>query len=359
MKQTLDAEATRPPGHPAAPVLEVRNLTTVFDTDVGALKAVDDLSFDVAEREIFAVVGESGSGKTVTALSVLGLVPQPAGKIAGGEILYRGEDLLKLDRDRLRRIRGDRISMVFQDPLTALNPVHRVGNQIAEVFRAHRELDRGEARARAVKLLDLVGIPRARERARDYPHQFSGGMRQRAMIAMAIALDPDLIIADEPTTALDVTIQAQILEVLLRIRDEFNTAVMLITHDLGIVAEVADRVMVMYAGRKVEEASLQTLFGSPKMPYTWGLMGSTTRIDAPRAHRLTQIPGAPPSLVHPPSGCRFHPRCLYAQDLCRDREPPLLGVSFGHEARCHFALEPGWAPGVAPDVAAAAAVRQS
>ena len=345
----------QPPQSDVDALLEVRGLRTEFQTEVGRLVAVDGVSFDVAPREIFAIVGESGSGKTVTALSILGLVPEPAGRITGGEVFYRNEDLLKVDRHRLREIRGDRIAMIFQDPLTSLNPVHRIGAQIAEVFMAHRTVTKEEAWDRAVQLLELVGIPRARDRARDYPHQFSGGMRQRAMIAMAIALDPDILIADEPTTALDVTIQAQILDVLKQVRNEFNTAILFITHDLGVVAEVADRVMVMYAGRKVEEGEVGALFGRPRMPYTWGLMGSTTRPDRPRVDRLIQIPGAPPSLVKPPEGCRFNPRCAYVQPVCRAQEPDLLIVDHLHEARCHFALEPGWAPGVPVEIAQRAA----
>lgn len=344
MKTPTDLAPESLRAHDKPPVLDVRNLRTRFRTEAGDLVAVDDVSFAVAEREIFAIVGESGSGKTVTALSILGLVPEPTGKIIGGEILYRGEDLLKATSDRLREVRGDRISMVFQDPLTALNPVHRVGKQIAEVFRSHREMSKEEALEKSIGLLDTVGIPRPRERARDYPHQFSGGMRQRAMIAMAIALNPDLIIADEPTTALDVTIQAQIIEVLLRVREEFNTAIMLITHDLGIVAEVADRVMVMYAGKKVEEADAFALYKRPKHPYTWGLIGSSTRPDLPRQERLIQIPGAPPSLINPPPACRFAPRCPYVKPVCTSEYPQLRTVTFRHEAACHFAQDEGWEP---------------
>jgi len=336
-------------------VLDVRNLRTEFRTEAGTLVAVDDVSFDVDEREIFAIVGESGCGKTVTALSILGLVPEPVGKVAAGEILYRGEELRTAPKDRLREIRGDRISMVFQDALTALNPVHRIGAQIVEVIAAHRDIEKDDAWKEAIRLLDAVGIPNPAERVRDYPHQFSGGMRQRAMIAMALALNPDLIIADEPTTALDVTIQAQILDVLRQVREEFNTAIMLITHDLGVVAEVADRVMVMYAGKKVEEADVMTLYTAPKHPYTWGLIGSSTRPDRPRVDRLPQIPGAPPSLLHPPSGCRFAPRCPYAQKICRDEYPDLLGIAYAHDAACHFALEEGWQPGIDKSIAQAAA----
>jgi len=336
---------------PGGTLLQVRDLVTEFRIEAGTLRAVDGVSFDVQEREIFAIVGESGCGKTVTALSILGLVPTPAGRVSGGEILYRGEELRTAPKERLREIRGNRISMIFQDPLTALNPVHRIGDQIAEVFRAHRDIARRAAFDEAIGLLDRVGIPRAKERARDYPHQFSGGMRQRAMIAMAIALNPDLIIADEPTTALDVTIQAQILEVLMRIRDEFNTAIILITHDLGVVAEVAERVMVMYAGRKVEETDVRTLYEQPKHPYTWGLIGSSTRPDFPRQERLIQIPGAPPSLIHPPPGCRFAPRCGYTQSKCREEFPEVREIEFSHEVSCHFASQDGWGPGAPRELA--------
>ena len=338
-----ELESVAPTPGAGGALLSVRDLHTVFQVEAGVLHAVDGVSFDVQPGEVFAIVGESGSGKTVTALSILGLIPHPAGRIVGGQILYRGEDLVTVSKERRRQIRGDRITMVFQDALAALNPVHRVGNQIAEVIRFHRDVTKHEAMERAIELLGIVGIPRASERARDYPHQFSGGMRQRAMIAMAIANDPDLLIADEPTTALDVTVQAQILEVLLDVRERFQTAIVLITHDLGVVAEVAERVMVMYGGRKVEEADVDTMFTSPKHPYTWGLLKSTTRTDRPRVDRLYQIPGAPPSMLVPPAACRFAPRCVYAQDLCRAEYPDLRHVGSGnHVAACHFAQEAGW-----------------
>ena len=335
------------------PVLEVVDLHSSFATEGGLVQAVDGVSFAVQAGEVFGVVGESGCGKTVTAMSILGLLPKPAGRITGGEILYRGEDLVQADGKRLREVRGDRIAMVFQDPLTSLNPVHRIGNQIAEVIRTHRDVDKGEAFTRAVELLDLVGIPNARQRARDYPHQFSGGMRQRAMIAMAISLDPDLLIADEPTTALDVTVQAQILELLLDIRRQFNSAIILITHDLGVVAETADRVMVMYAGKKIEEGTVDEIFGAPQHPYTWGLLGSTTRADQARLERLVSIPGAPPSLINPPPACRFAPRCKYAQDVCRTSYPHPRDFGAGQRAACHFAGLGGWTPAI--DVAAVGA----
>ena len=343
-----DQEAARKSGI----LLSVRDLATVFNTEIGVLHAVDGVSFDVRSGEVFAIVGESGSGKTVTALSILGLIPEPAGQITSGEILYRGEDLVRMDDDRRRNIRGDRIAMIFQDPLTSLNPVHRVGEQITEVIRAHRNLTHAQATARMIELLDLVGIPNAKERWRHYPHEFSGGMRQRVMIAMGMALDPDLLIADEPTTALDVTIQAQILQVLLDVRDRFDTAIMLITHDLGVVAEVADRMMVMYAGKKVEEGEVDTVFGAPKHPYTWGLLASTTRIDMPRQDRAHQIPGAPPSLIAPPPACRFAPRCPHAQPVCRSVYPDIRWVGPGQLAACHFADADGWDVDSAPRISA-------
>jgi oligopeptide/dipeptide ABC transporter ATP-binding protein len=327
-------------------VLEVQELRTVFHTEAGVVKAVDGVSFSVRAGEVLAVVGESGCGKTVTSLSILGLIPQPAGRIVGGKILFKGQDLAHMDPESRRRIRGDRIAMVFQDALTALNPVHRIGSQIAELILAHRNISRREAWNRAVELLKLVGIPNPRERARDYPHQFSGGMRQRAMIAMAIALDPDVLIADEPTTALDVTVQAQIIDVLLEVRKELGMAIILITHDLGVVAEIADRVVVMYAGQKIEEADVDTIYHNPKHPYTWGLLGSTTRTDRPRLEELTQIPGAPPSLINPPPACRFAPRCPHVQSICREEYPELRAASIpDHVAACHFAQLPDWGPG--------------
>ncbi len=330
-------------------LLEVTDLKTIFRTEVGIVHAVDGVSFKVDPGEVLAIVGESGCGKTVTALSVMGLIPAPAGRIAGGSIRYHDEDLLRMDSERRREIRGNRIAMIFQDPLTALNPVHRIGAQIAEAIQAHRDVSRKEAWRRAVDLLTLVGIPNAEQRARNYPHHFSGGMRQRAMIAMAIALDPELLIADEPTTALDVTVQAQILRVLLDVQERFGMAIILITHDLGVVAGIADRVVVMYAGKKVEEADVHTLYGAPQHPYTWGLLGSTTRVDRPRLEQLAQIPGAPPSLLAPPPACRFAPRCAYVQPLCRSEYPELREAPSGdHLAACHFAGLSDWGPEMPP-----------
>lgn len=331
------------------PLLEVRNLRTQFDTDDGVVKAVDGVSFQIMPQEVFAIVGESGSGKTVTALSILDLIAKPQGRIVEGEVFFKGQDLRKLSPEELRRLRGNRIAMIFQDPLTALNPVFSVGDQIAEVMRVHKGMQTDDAMKHAVELLELVGIPRAGERVHEYPHQFSGGMRQRAMIAMSVALNPDLLIADEPTTALDVTIQAQILEVLLRVKAEFEAAVMLITHDLGIVAGMADRVMVMYAGKTAEIASCDEIFYEPKHPYTWGLMTSITRLDLAKRDRLLPIPGTPPSLIHLPPGCPFQPRCRFAQPICHEEYPairPVGAAGNGHAATCHFAQDEDWRPPV-------------
>ncbi len=323
-------------------LLSVRDLRVEFAMRGGSVHAVDGVSFDIRGEEVFAVVGESGSGKSVTASAILGLVPSPPGRITSGEILWRGEDLLKLDDDELRRIRGSEIAMIFQDPMTSLNPVYTIGHQIVEMLRLHQKLDKKGARARAAEVLSLVGIPRAQERMDDYPHQFSGGMRQRAMIAMAISCDPDLIIADEPTTALDVTVQAQVLEVLEQVQRETKAAILLITHDLGVVAGMADEVMVMYAGRAVERGSVDNLFYEPGHPYTLGLLESLPRLDeGTGAERLRPIEGQPPSLTRVPPGCAFHPRCEFAQlpTPCSTDRPELLsvGTSPAHVAACHFA----------------------
>jgi oligopeptide transport system ATP-binding protein len=318
----------------AEPLLSVRGLRTQFATDEGVVRAVDGISFDVMPGEVFAIVGESGSGKSVTALSILDLVPKPHGRVVEGEILFKGRDLRTLEREEMRQLRGNRIAMIFQDPLTALNPVFTVGYQIAEVFRAHLGTGKREAMERAVRLLELVGIPQPRQRARDYPHQFSGGMRQRVMIAMAVALNPDLLIADEPTTALDVTIQAQILEVLLKVKEEFDAAIVLITHDLGVVAGVADKINVMYAGYIVESAPAEELFSKPRHPYTLGLLRSIPRIDEPRKEKLIPIEGLPPDLIDAPVGCPFVPRCTYKVDRCVEENPSLEPVEPGHSIAC-------------------------
>jgi peptide/nickel transport system ATP-binding protein/oligopeptide transport system ATP-binding protein len=322
-------------------LLSVKDLRVGFATEGGLLQAVDGVSFDLAPGEVLAIVGESGSGKSVTAQTLLGLTRSPNARIEGSVRLAEAE-LLDADEAELRKVRGERIGMVFQDPMTSFNPVYRIGAQIVEAIRAHREeVSRGEARARAVELLESVGIPDAARRVDDYPHEFSGGMRQRAMIAMALALEPEVLIADEPTTALDVTIQAQILSLLENLNRERNLATILITHDLGVVAEVADRVMVMYAGRVVEEGSLDEIFYDPQHPYTWGLLGSLTRLDRPRPQRLPQISGAPPSLLAPPAGCAFRPRCPHEFAKC-PQPPPLearLADAPSHCDRCWLSPE--------------------
>ena len=325
---------------PVEPLLSVRDLTAGFDTDDGYVHAVDDISFDVHPGEVFSIVGESGSGKSVSAMSILGL--QPTLDVTAGQILWKGTNLLEASEHEMRQIRGAEIAMIFQDPLTALNPVHTVGKQVGEMVRVHEGVSKKQAMARAIEMLDLVGIPEARKRANSYPHEFSGGMRQRAMIAMAIACSPDLLIADEPTTALDVTVQAQVLEALVAIKDEIDSAIMLITHDLGVVAGLSDRVMVMYAGGQVEIGTTDEVFYETRHPYTLGLMRSIPRVDASEDERLIPISGSPPSLINRPSGCRFHPRCSFARlpEPCSTEHPALRVVTgFNHVSACHFAEE--------------------
>jgi peptide/nickel transport system ATP-binding protein len=321
----------------AEPLLEVKNLKVHFPTEDGLVKAVDGISFSISPGETMGVVGESGSGKSVSFLTVMGLVTKAEARITG-EVLFRGQDLIKLPREEMRHIRGEKIGMIFQDPLTALNPVHRVGNQIAEVFQVHRDTSKKEALEEAVHLLELVGIPQPRQRARQYPHEFSGGMRQRAMIAMALALNPDLLIADEPTTALDVTVQAQILDLIDQLKQEFDAAVVLITHDLGVVAEHCDDIMVMYAGKCVEYGDSRDIYYGAHHPYTWGLLQSIARMDQDRSERLRPIRGQPPSLINVPPGCAFHPRCPYVMDVCRTQIPELLPSNGHHAAACHLPL---------------------
>jgi peptide/nickel transport system ATP-binding protein len=323
-------------------VLEVKNLKTVFFTNSGLFKAVDDLSFSVRRGETLAIVGESGCGKSVTALSVMRLVPDPPGRIVGGSVVLEGTDLLALDEDRMRAVRGNRISMIFQEPMTSLNPVMRIGNQITEALRLHQKITSKEAWKQAVDMLRLVRIPEPERRAQEYPHQLSGGMRQRAMIAMALACRPALLIADEPTTALDVTIQAQILALIVDLQKRLGTGLILITHDLGVVAQTAQRVIVMYAGRKVEEASVEALFENPLHPYTRGLMASMPAVislGAKTDARLTEIPGMVPSLTNLPAGCAFAPRCRLAVQRCREEYPPLEKFGGGHLAACWRAAE--------------------
>jgi len=317
-------------------LLEVRDLRTSFRTDDGIVKAVDGISFSVEKGKTLGIVGESGCGKSVTCLSIMGLNNKQSA-ISSGEALFNGEDLLTMSSRRLRDLRGNDVAMIFQDPMTSLNPVHSIGKQLVEAVLLHRDVSKKEARARALELLKAVGIPRADRRIGDYPHQFSGGMRQRVMIAMSLINEPDLLIADEPTTALDVTTQAQILNLMLKLQEEFNTAIIMITHDLGVVAEIADDVVVMYAGRVAEEGTVDEIFTRPHHPYTWGLLGSLPRLDAD-VERLVQIQGQPPSLLNPPRGCRFHPRCPYVMDVCKSNEPRLLPVTDEphHLQACHL-----------------------
>jgi peptide/nickel transport system ATP-binding protein len=320
-------------------LLEIEDLQTHFRTQDGVNRAVDGISFHVNEGETLAVVGESGCGKSVTAMSILRLVPEPPAKIAGS-IRFQGKQLLKFSEREMRSIRGNDISMIFQEPMTSLNPVLTVGRQIGETLRLHQGLDRKAAEARAVEMLVLVGIPEPRRRLREYPHQLSGGMRQRVMIAMALACNPKLLIADEPTTALDVTIQAQILDLMRDLKRRVGAAILLITHDLGIVAEVAERVMVMYAGRKLEEAPVAELFRTPRHPYTRGLLGAVPKLGSSllgSATRLAEIPGLVPSLKHRIKGCVFAGRCLHATELCRQVAPALESKAPGHLAACHYA----------------------
>jgi peptide/nickel transport system ATP-binding protein len=317
-------------------LLEVRDLKTYFQTDDGIVKAVDGVSFSVEKGKTLGIVGESGSGKSVTCLTVMGLNDRK-NTITSGEAMFAGENLLTAGSRRLREIRGNDMAMIFQDPMTSLNPVHSIGTQLIEAVQLHRDVSKKGARARALELLKAVGIPRAERRIDDYPHQFSGGMRQRVMIAMALVNDPDLLIADEPTTALDVTTQAQIMSLLTRLQDDFGSAIIMITHDLGVVAEAADEVLVMYAARVAEQAPVAKLYKRPHHPYTWGLLGSLPRLDTD-LERLVQIPGQPPSLLRPPSGCRFHPRCPYVMDKCKTVEPPLVPISDDpeHLQACHL-----------------------
>jgi len=316
-------------------ILEVRHLSTHFFTRAGPVKAADDISFEIKTGSTLALVGESGSGKSVTSLSIMRLVPPP-GKITAGEIVFGGQDLIKLGDERMRRLRGREVAMIFQDPMTSLNPVYTVGDQIAEALELHEHLPRKQAWTKTVEMMKRVQIPDAEKRARDYPHQLSGGMRQRVMIAMALSCKPKLLIADEPTTALDVTIQAEILELLRSLREDFDLSMLLITHDLGVVAETADRVAVMYAGRIVEEASVHELFHNPRHPYTEGLLRSVPRLteEGLKRRRLETIEGTVPNLLHLPAGCKFAPRCKYVIDECTANEIELLAVNSDHRARC-------------------------
>ncbi len=324
----------------SAPLLDVKDLRVHFHTEDGVVQAVDGVSYSVDRGEVLGIVGESGSGKSVCNLTIMGLTRAQGTEISG-RAEFEGRDLLSLGNDDMRRIRGDDIAMIFQDPLSSLHPFYKVGKQLVEAVRVHQDVSKAQALDRAVELLGLVGIPEPARRVDHYPHEFSGGMRQRAMIAMALANDPKLLIADEPTTALDVTVQAQILQLIMRLKDDLGMAVIVITHDLGVVAEMADEIAVMYAGRVVEQAPSQAIFGAPEHPYTWGLLNSIPRLDTPRDEELVPIPGKPPSLINPPSGCRFHPRCPYVRDRHRHVDPALEPVPGdpSHQVACLLEAE--------------------
>jgi len=316
-------------------LLEVKGLKTRFYTQDGVVHAVNGISYTLDEGETLGIVGESGCGKSVSVLSTMRLIPEPPGKIVGGQVIFEGEDLLKMPMDEIRRVRGNKIAMIFQDPMTSLNPVLTIGRQVEEALELHMGMNRSQARQRAIELLQMVGIPQAEDRIDDYPHQFSGGMRQRVMIAMALSCNPQILIADEPTTALDVTIQAQIVDLVKRLRDEIGMAVIWITHDLGIIAGLADKVIVMYAGYIVETAPVKELYGDPRHPYTIGLLGSLPRLDAHKSRRLVSIEGLPPDLIDLPPGCPFAPRCNYIIDRCLEENPPLEVVgSNNHRIAC-------------------------
>ena len=320
-------------------ILEVKNLSVSFNTYAGEVKALRDVSFSVDRGETLAIVGESGSGKSVTVQSIIRLIPMPPGEIKGGEILFENEDLIKVSDERMRELRGGRIGMIFQDPMTSLNPTIKVGKQIMEGILIHKKVSKDEAKKRAIEMLEKVGIPKPEERFNQYPHEFSGGMRQRAVIAIALSCEPDLLICDEPTTALDVTIQAQILELINDLKKELNIAVVLITHDLGVVAETADRVVVMYAGEKLEEAPVEELFNNPKHPYTLGLLKSLPRLDMGSNEKLSSIPGTPPDLLKPPVGDPFAPRSEYAMKIDYERKPPMIDLGNGHFVKSWLYVE--------------------
>jgi oligopeptide/dipeptide ABC transporter ATP-binding protein len=338
MTEIVVEAADRPDQAPGGHLLDVRDLRVEFQTPDGVARVINGVSMHLDPGETLAVLGESGSGKSVTAQAIMGILDTPPGRIAGGEILYRGRDLLTLNENERRQVRGREIAMIFQDALSALNPVFTVGYQISETLRFRQEMSKKDATRRAVELMDLVRIPGARQRIRDYPHEFSGGMRQRVMIAMALAMNPKILIADEPTTALDVTVQAQVMDLLGDLRREFDMAMMLITHDLGVVADVAHRIAVMYAGRIVEHADVHSLYAAPAHPYTKGLLDSIPRLDA-KGTQLRTIKGLPPNLLRPPPACKFHPRCPYAQEVCRRDDPPIVHCGADRTSECHFARE--------------------
>ncbi|WP_103528464.1 ABC transporter ATP-binding protein [Streptomyces sp. SM12] len=334
-KRAGQSPAGPPPADPDAPLLEVENLQVEFRTRDGVAKAVNGVSFTLEAGSTRAILGESGSGKSVTAQAIMGIVDSPPGFVSGGAVRYRGTDVLTLGREQRRVMRGTTMAMIFQDALSALNPVFTVGFQLGEMFRVHRGMSRKDARAKSIELLDMVRIPAARDRVDDYPHQFSGGMRQRVMIAMALALDPEILIADEPTTALDVTVQAQIMKLLAELQAERSMGLLLITHDMGVVADVADEISVMYAGRVVEQAPVHEIYAAPAHPYTRALLESIPRVDL-RGQELSVIKGLPPTLTSMPPGCSFAPRCFMARDRCREEAPPALQVTDERISRCHY-----------------------
>jgi oligopeptide transport system ATP-binding protein len=320
-------------------ILSVNDLRTYFQTDDGVVKAVDGITFELKKGETLGIVGESGSGKSVTNLSVIRLIPEPPGKIVSGEVIFDGRDIMRLTKEEVRKIRGKRIAMIFQDPMTSLNPFLKISRQLGEITELHLGHSRSQSRAHAIQMLEMVGIPDAKNRVDDYPHEFSGGMRQRVMIAMALSCEPELLIADEPTTALDVTIQAQILELIKKLKDDLGTSVILITHDLGVVAGMTDKIIVMYAGKVFEQAPTRELFAQPGNPYTKGLLKSVPDPAHEDGTPLYQIQGLPPDVAHLPPGCSFAPRCEYAKDICRTDYPPFVQINADHSSLCHFALE--------------------
>ena len=335
-----------PEGHH---LLEVDDLKMYFHTEDGVVRAVDGVSYTLDRGETLGVVGESGSGKSVTHMTMMGLIPMPPGKIEGGSVLYRGHDLLNMPEAQMQHVRGNDIAMIFQDPMTSLNPVYKIGKQVGEGLRLHRGYSKEQALKRAVELLDAVGIPEPEKRVNEYPHQFSGGMRQRVMIAMAVACDPDILIADEPTTALDVTIQAQIIELMQEMQEKNGNAIVMITHDLGVVADIADKIMVMYAGRPVEFGTADEIFYESRHPYTWGLIRSIPEQATDEKKPLTPIHGNPPALSNLPKGCVFSPRCPYATDKCRAERPQRFETGTGHYAACHYAGDADFIKKNAPD----------
>ena len=337
------------PVHEGHHLLEVDDLKMYFHTEDGVVRAVDGVSYTLDRGETLGVVGESGSGKSVTHMTMMGLIPMPPGKIEGGSVLYRGHDLLNMPEAQMQHVRGNDIAMIFQDPMTSLNPVYKIGKQVGEGLRLHRGYSKEQALKRAIELLDAVGIPEPEKRVNEYPHQFSGGMRQRVMIAMALACDPDILIADEPTTALDVTIQAQIIELMQEMQEKNGNAIVMITHDLGVVADIADKIMVMYAGRPVEFGTADEIFYESRHPYTWGLIRSIPEQATDEKKPLTPIHGNPPALSNLPKGCVFSPRCPYATDKCRAERPERFETGTGHYAACHYAGDADFIKKNAPD----------